>query len=88
MNPECPKCRATSVRRVPRDKSLGHKFMYFFGLFPWECLTCQERFFSATRHSRSKRHPLGEIYTESNPAPAVKAGAQPAVQSNSDKNPQ
>lgn len=76
MNPECPKCESSSSRRLPRTKSLGDRFMHFFGLYPWECLTCQEKFFNRKRHSRSKRHPLGEIYTESNPKPVVKPGSE------------
>jgi hypothetical protein len=76
MNPECPKCEATSTRRIPRSKSLGDRFMYFFGLFPWECLTCQTKFFSGKRHSRSKRNPLGEIYTDSSSTPEAKPGSE------------
>jgi hypothetical protein len=76
MNPECPKCEAVSTRRIARNKSLGHRFMYFIGLFPWECLTCQEKFFSSTRYSRTKRHPLGEVYTESKPKPVMKPGSE------------
>jgi hypothetical protein len=74
MPPACPKCEATSTRRLPRTKSLGQRFMFFFGLFPWECLTCQEKFYSSKRHSRSRRHPLGEVYTESTPQPKVRPG--------------
>jgi len=77
MNPDCPKCeRGGSTRRIPRTKTLGHRFMYFFGLFPWECLTCQEKFYSRVRYSRSKRHAQGEVYTESSRNPAVKPGAE------------
>ena len=77
MNPECPKCEMTSTRRVARTKSLGHRFMHIFRLYPWECLTCQEKFFSMTRHSRAtKRHPLGEVYTETKPQPVVKPGSE------------
>ncbi len=50
--------------------------MYFFGRFPWECVDCQNRFFHSKRYSRAKRHPLGEIYTGSDKAPAVKAGSE------------
>ena len=51
--------------------------MYFFGLFPWECLTCQEKFFNRVRHARSSnRHPLGEVYTGTTPAPSVKPGSE------------
>jgi hypothetical protein len=76
MTPACPKCEATSTRRLPRNKSLGHRFMFFFGLFPWECLTCQEKFYSSKRHSRSRRHPLGEVYTGPDPQPIVKPGSE------------
>lgn len=76
MNPECPKCETSSTRRLTRTKTFGHRFMHFFGLFPWECLTCQEKFFSSKRYSRSKRHPLGEVYTESNPEPSVRPGSE------------
>jgi hypothetical protein len=79
MSPECPKCEATSTRRIPRNKSLGHRFMYFFGLFPWECLTCQNQFFSSRRYSRSKRHPLGEVYTDSSSTPKVKPGTEESL---------
>jgi hypothetical protein len=50
--------------------------MYFFGLYPWECLTCQEKFFSGTRYSRSGRNPVGEIYTETRPKPVAKPGSE------------
>jgi hypothetical protein len=50
--------------------------MYFFGLFPWECLTCQKHFFSSTRHSRTKRHPAGEVYTGKEKTPTVKPGSE------------
>jgi hypothetical protein len=50
--------------------------MYFFGFFPWECVSCQARFFNRKRYVRSKRHPLGEIYTESKPRPVVKPGSE------------
>jgi len=76
MNPECPKCEAGSTRRIPRSKSLGHRFMYFFGLFPWECLTCQNKFYSSVRYSRTKRHSMGEVYTESSHKPTVKPGSE------------
>jgi hypothetical protein len=76
MSPECPKCEATSTRRVARSKSLGDRFMYFFGLYPWECLTCQQKFFSSRRYLRSTRHPLGEVYTETTPMPVVKTDAE------------
>lgn len=76
MNPECPDCEAGSTRRIPRTKSLGHRFMYLFGLFPWECLTCQRKFYSSVRHSRTKRHALGEVYTGSSRKPVVKPGSE------------
>jgi hypothetical protein len=50
--------------------------MYFFGFFPWECMNCQERFFNRKRYVRSKRHPLGEVYTESSSRPVVKPGSE------------
>jgi hypothetical protein len=50
--------------------------MYFFGLFPWECLTCRAKFFSSKRHSRSRRHPMGEVYTGSKPSEIVKPGSE------------
>jgi len=67
MNPECPKCESTSTRRRSRAKTLAHRLMYIFGMFPWECVDCQKRFFSSKRYSRSKRHSMGEIYTGSEP---------------------
>ena len=76
MNPECPKCEGDSTRRVTRTKSLRDRFMYFLGLFPWECVDCQKRFFSRKRYVRSKRHALGEVYTESIPRPGVKPGSE------------
>jgi hypothetical protein len=76
MSPECPKCEASSTRRLPRARSMSHRFMYFFRLFPWECLTCQEKFFNGQRYAQSRRHPLGEVYTESNPKATVKAGSE------------
>ena len=76
MNPYCPKCDSTSTRRTPRSKSLGHRFMYLVGYFPWECLTCQKRFYSSTRYARSKRNPLGEVYTGSEQTPTVKPGSE------------
>ncbi len=50
--------------------------MHFFALYPWECLTCQNKFYSSTRYSRSKRHALGEVYTESTHKPTVKPGSE------------
>jgi hypothetical protein len=50
--------------------------MYFFGLFPWECLTCQNKFYSNVRHSRSKRHSAGEVYTEFSHKPVAKPGSE------------
>jgi len=76
MNPECPKCESNSTRRRARAKSLTHRFMYLMGMFPWECMTCQKIFFSRTRYARTRRHPLGEIYTETTSAPTVKSGAE------------
>ena len=79
MNPECPKCEASSTRRLPRSRKLGDRFMYFFGLFPWECLTCQERFFSSKRYPRSRRHPLGEVYKESETNSTLKPGSEESL---------
>jgi hypothetical protein len=76
MHPECPKCEGQSIRRVARSKSLRDRVMYFFGLFPWECVECQKRFFHRKRYVRSRRHAMGEVYTESKSAPVVKPGAE------------
>ena len=76
MNPECPKCESDSTRRIPRKKTIRHRIQYFFGRFPWECLSCQQIFFSSKRYVRSKRHPLGEVYTETDPRPQVNPGAE------------
>jgi hypothetical protein len=50
--------------------------MYFFGMFPWECVDCQKHFFSSKRYSRAKRHALGEVYTGPEMTPKVKPGAE------------
>jgi len=50
--------------------------MYLFGMFPWECVDCQKRFFSSKRYSRSRRHPAGEIYTGTERTPKVKSGSK------------
>jgi hypothetical protein len=50
--------------------------MYFFGYFPWECVDCREKFFDRKRYVRSKRHPMGEVYIESNTRPAAKPGSE------------
>ena len=50
--------------------------MYFFGMFPWECIDCHKGFFSSKRYSRSKRHAQGEIYTGTPAKPSVKPGAE------------
>ena len=76
MNPACPKCDSTSTRRKARTKSFTDKVMYFFGTYPWECLTCQENFFSKTRYSRSKRHASGEVYTGTETKPTVRPGSE------------
>jgi hypothetical protein len=76
MGAECPKCEATATRRLQRTKSLGNRFMYFFGLYPWECLTCQAKFYSGTRHSKSGRSPAGEVYIETQQARKVKPGSK------------
>ncbi len=76
MNPECPQCESSSTRRRPRTHSLSDRLMYFFGLFPWECVDCQWRFFSARRYSRKERHPAGEVYIGGKKSPAVKPGSE------------
>lgn len=76
MNPECPKCDGASTRRMARTKSLRDRIMYFFGFFPWECVECREKFFNRKRYVRSRRHSLGEVYTESNARPAVNPGSE------------
>jgi hypothetical protein len=76
MNPECPHCGSTSNRRVARKKTFKHRWMYFFGRFPWECLDCQQRFFSKIRYSKSKRHPQGEVYLGTPKPPRVKPGSE------------
>jgi len=50
--------------------------MYFFGLFPWECVDCQKRFFSSKRYLRAKRHPAGEVYTGTKKTQNVKPGSE------------
>jgi hypothetical protein len=50
--------------------------MFFLGRFPWECVDCHTRFFSNKRYSRSRRHPLGEVYTGENRPPIVKPGSE------------
>jgi hypothetical protein len=76
MTPECPKCESTSTRRRTRTKTLGHNLMFFLGKYPWECLTCQKRFFSTERSSNTKRHPLGEVYLGGERPPRVKPGSE------------
>jgi hypothetical protein len=77
MNPACPHCGSTSNRRIARKKNLKHRVLYFFRLFPWECLSCQQIFFSQIRYSRSHRHPQGEVYIEdSSKQPRVKPGSE------------
>jgi hypothetical protein len=76
MNPECPHCDGNSTRRVARSKSLRDRLMYFFGYFPWECVDCREKFFDHKRYVRSKRHPMGEVYIESNTRPTAKPGSE------------
>jgi hypothetical protein len=50
--------------------------MYFFGMFPWECVDCHKGLFSSKRYSRSRRHSQGEIYTGTSAKPAVKPGSE------------
>ena len=50
--------------------------MYFFGLFPWECVDCQKHFFSAQRHSQKARNLAGEVYYGSKSIPKVKPGSE------------
>lgn len=76
MNPECPRCKSSSTRRRSRTGSLKDRFMYFIGMYPWECVDCQSRFFSTKRYNRARRHPLGEVYTGSKPTQKVRPGAE------------
>jgi hypothetical protein len=76
MNPECPTCQSNSTRRRSRTRSFKDRLMYFIGMYPWECVDCQKRFFSTRRYNRSGRHALGEIYTGSKPTPKVKPGSE------------
>jgi hypothetical protein len=46
--------------------------MFFLGKYPWECLTCQKRFFDSLRYSQGKRHPNGEVYIKSKAAPGMR----------------
>ena len=62
MRPTCPKCTSGSTRRNRRNASLKHKVMYLLGRFPWECLTCEKRFFDPMRYAKSTRGSHGEIY--------------------------
>jgi len=50
--------------------------MYFFGMFPWQCVDCHERFFSSKRYSRSKRNSVGEVYIGPNSVRTVKPGSE------------
>jgi hypothetical protein len=76
MTPECPRCASTSTRRRPRIKSIGHRLMFFLGMYPWECLNCQRHFFHSTRYSQSRRHAQGEVYTGPNRPPDVRPGSR------------
>jgi len=76
MAPNCPKCDSSSTRRIARKKSLSHRFMYFLGRFPWECLSCQKIYFSRKRYTRALRSSIGEIYRGATPRPQVKPGSK------------
>jgi len=76
MNPECPKCESNSTRRVARTKPVKDRIMYFFGMFPWQCVDCHERFFSNKRYPRSKRNAMGEVYTGSGSSRTVRPGSE------------
>jgi hypothetical protein len=78
MSVECPRCESTTTRRIHRTNSLTHSVMSFFGHYPWECLTCQTRFFDAMRSAGSKRNPMGEVYTSRQHAPKVRPGSEEA----------
>jgi ribosomal protein L37AE/L43A len=52
MNPECPRCDATTTRRVERSQSIWQSLKALFGYYPWECLACQKRFFDNNRFMR------------------------------------
>jgi hypothetical protein len=49
--------------------------MHFFGLYPWECLTCQEKFYNSKRHSES-RSAAGEVYSGPSSERKVKPGSK------------
>jgi hypothetical protein len=76
MNPVCTKCESSSTRRRSRTGSLKDRFMFFIGMYPWECVDCHTRFFSSNRYNRSGRHALGEVYTGSTHKPSVKPGSE------------
>jgi hypothetical protein len=75
MHPDCPKCKSPSTRRIARIESLRHRIMFFFGKFPWECVTCKAKFFDAERYSR-KRNKNGEVYTGTKRVRKMKPGAE------------
>lgn len=62
MHPACKKCGSTATRRTRRKTTLSHRLRYFLGFYPWECLTCQARFFSQQRYPAGKRNEHGEVY--------------------------
>lgn len=62
MHPACKKCGSTATRRTRRKTTLSHRLRYFLGFYPWECLTCQARFFSQQRYPRGARNQHGEVY--------------------------
>lgn len=62
MHPACKKCGSTTTRRTRRKTTLSHRLRYWFGFYPWECLTCQARFFSQQRYPRGARNQHGEVY--------------------------
>ncbi len=62
MNPTCSTCGSSTTRRTRRKNTIVHRLRRFFGYYPWECLTCQARFFSQQRYSKGERSPHGEVY--------------------------
>ena len=62
MHPACKKCGSSAVRRTRRKTTLAHRLRHFFGFYPWECLTCQARFFSQQRYPKGQRSNHGEVY--------------------------
>ena len=61
-------------------RTLKHRLMHLFRLYPWECLTCQNLFFHSKRYSRAKRNALGEVYTGSEAAAQVSPQSEEGFQ--------